>query len=162
MARKFVELFFGRMDARTASYEATAELMSRFFPAGYELLSPGVTSEARVERPAGAPVRIAFSDREERGALRLFLRALRQLPEELPWEAVVYSKTGAVPTLRSSLRNRVQIVDDEDAALTSADVVVAGSLGQVTAPGRAREGARRRRGPGRAARAGLRGGAARG
>ncbi|WP_028062922.1 glycosyltransferase [Solirubrobacter soli] len=135
VARKFVELFFGRMDARTASYEATAELMSRFFPAGYELLPPGVTSETRAERPKGSPVRIAFSDREERGALRLFLRALRQLPEELPWEAVVYSKTGAVPTLRSSLRNRVQIVDDEDAALTSADVVVAASLGQVTAPG---------------------------
>jgi predicted metal-dependent phosphoesterase TrpH/glycosyltransferase involved in cell wall biosynthesis len=135
VARKFVELFFGRIDARTASYEATAELMSRFFPAGYELLRPGVTSEPRVARPEGAPVRIAFSDREERGALRLFLRALRQLPEELPWEAVVYSKTGAVPTLRSSLRNRVQIVDDEDAALTGADVVVAGSLGQVTAPG---------------------------
>ena len=95
------------MDARTASYEATAELMSRFFPAGYELLRPGVTSENRPERAPGAPVRIAFSDREERGALRLFLRALRQLPEELPWEAVIYSKTGAVPTLRSSLRNRV-------------------------------------------------------
>jgi predicted metal-dependent phosphoesterase TrpH/glycosyltransferase involved in cell wall biosynthesis len=134
VARKFVELFFGRMDARTASYEATAELMSRFFPAGYELLRPGVTSETRTPGEHGV-IRIAFSDREERGALRLFLRALRQLPEALPWEAVVYSKTGAVPTLRSSLRNRVQIVDDEDAALTSADVVVAASLGQVTAPG---------------------------
>jgi len=134
VARKFVELFFGRMDARTASYEATAELMSRFFPAGYELLRPGVTSETRTQRADGV-IRIAFSDREGRGALRLFLRALRQLPEALPWEAVVYSKTGAVPTLRSSLRNRVQIVDDENAALTSADVVVAASLGQVTAPG---------------------------
>jgi predicted metal-dependent phosphoesterase TrpH/glycosyltransferase involved in cell wall biosynthesis len=135
VARKFVELFFGRMDARTASYEATAELMSRFFPAGYELLRPGVTSETRIAREPGAPVRIAFSDREERGALRLFLRALRQLPEELPWEAVVASKTGAVPTLRSSLRERVQIVDDEDVALGSADIVVAASLAQVTAPG---------------------------
>ena len=135
VARKFVELFFGRMDARTASYEATAELMSRFFPAGYELLRPGVTSENRPDRAPGAPVRIAFSDREGRGALRLVLRALRQLPEELPWEAVIHSKTGAVPTLRSSLRNRVHVVDDEDEALTSADVVVAASLGQVTAPG---------------------------
>ena len=71
VARKFVELFFGRMDARTASYEATAELMSRFFPAGYELLPPGVTSETAPDRAPGAPVRIAFSDREERGALRL-------------------------------------------------------------------------------------------
>lgn len=134
VARKFVELFFGRMDARTASYEATAELMDRFFPSSYRLLRPGVTPEARADSPRGT-VRIAFSDREERGALRLFLRALRKLPEDLPWEAVVYSKTGAVPTLRSSLRNRVTVVSDEDAAFATADIVVAASLGQVTAPG---------------------------
>jgi len=132
VARKFVELFFGRMDARTASYEATAELMNRFFPSSYQLLRPGVTPEARVAHDG--PVRIAFSDREERGALRMFLRALRLLPEDLPWEAVVYSKSG-IPTLRSSLRNRVTVVDDEDAAFAAADIVVAASLGQVTAPG---------------------------
>lgn len=134
VARKFVEMFFGRMDARTASYEATAELMNRFFPSSYQLLRPGVTPEVTRSRSRG-PLRIAFSDREERGALRLFLRALRQLPEELPWEAVVYSKTGGIPTLRSSLRNRVTVVDDEDAAFATADIVVAASLGQVTAPG---------------------------
>jgi predicted metal-dependent phosphoesterase TrpH/glycosyltransferase involved in cell wall biosynthesis len=134
VARKFVELFFGRMDARTASYEATAELMNRFFPSSYQLLRPGVTPEPRAPRTDDR-VRIAFSDREERGALRLFLRALRLLPEELPWEAVVYSKTGGIPTLRSSLRHRVTVVDDEDAAFAGADIVVAASLGQVTAPG---------------------------
>ena len=107
VARKFVELFFGRMDARTASYEATAELLSRYFPASYELLRPGRDERGARGARRRRPVRIAFSDREERGALRLFLRALRRLPEELPWEAVVYSKTGAVPTLRSSLRHRV-------------------------------------------------------
>ncbi|MDA0181820.1 PHP domain-containing protein [Solirubrobacter phytolaccae] len=133
VARKFVELFFGRMDARTASYEATAELMNTFFPSSYRLLRPGVTPEPREAR-TGGPLRIAFSDREERGALRLFLRALRHLPEELPWEAVVYTKTG-IPTLRSSLRNRVTVVSDEDAAFAAADIVVAASLGQVTAPG---------------------------
>jgi len=135
VARKFVELFFGRLDARTASYRATADLLNRYFPANYELLRPGVTSEPRAERRAGGPLRIAFADREERGALRLFLRALRLLPADLPWEAVVYSKMGAVPTLRSSLRHRVHVVDDEGAALTGADIVVAASLGQVTAPG---------------------------
>jgi glycosyltransferase involved in cell wall biosynthesis len=133
VARKFVELFFGRMDARTASYEATAELLTRYFPASYRLLRPGVTAEQRVQSEGA--VKIAFSDREERGALRLFLRALRRLPEELPWEAVIYSKTGAVPTLRSSLRHRVTVVDDEEQAFHGADVVVAASLGQVTAPG---------------------------
>ena len=133
VARRFVELFFGRMDARTASYEATAELLNRYFPASYRLLRPGVTPSERGER--AGPLKIAFSDREERGALRLFLRALRRLPEELAWEAVIYSKTGAVPTLRSSLRHRVHVVDDEEAALAGADVVVAASLGQDTAPG---------------------------
>ncbi len=133
VARKFVELFFGRMDARTASYEATGELLSRYFPASYRLLRPGITPEERVQ--TDGPVKIVFSDREERGALRLFLRALRRLPEELPWEAVIYSRTGAVPTLRSSLRNRVSVVDDEEAAFHGADIVVAASVGQVTAPG---------------------------
>jgi predicted metal-dependent phosphoesterase TrpH/glycosyltransferase involved in cell wall biosynthesis len=133
VARRFVELFFGRLDARTASYEATAELLNRYFPASYRLLRPGVTPRERGER--SGPLKIAFSDREERGALRLFLRALRRLPEELAWDAVIYSKTGAVPTLRSSLRHRVHVVDDEHAALADADVVVAASLGQDTAPG---------------------------
>src|SRR4051812_17254363 len=133
VARKFVELFFGRMDARTASYEATGELLSRYFPASYRLLRPGVTPEARVE--SDGPVKIAFADREERGALRLFLRALRRLPEDLPWEATIYSRTGATPTLRSSLRNRVTVTDNEELAFRGADIVVAASLGQVTAPG---------------------------
>src|SRR4051794_9175198 len=69
VARKFVELFFGRMDARTASYEATAELLTRYFPASYQLLAPGVTAEERVK--TDGPLKIAFADREERGALRL-------------------------------------------------------------------------------------------
>jgi glycosyltransferase involved in cell wall biosynthesis len=135
VARKFVELFFGRMDARTASYEATAELLSRFFPSSYELLRPGVTAGERAPRDGSGPVRIGFSSREERGALRLFLRALRLLPADLAWEAVIYSKTGAVPTLRSSLRNRVHVVEDEAEALDGADIVVAASLGDITAPG---------------------------
>jgi glycosyltransferase involved in cell wall biosynthesis len=133
VARRFVERFFGRLDARTVSYEATAELLNRYFPASYRLLRPGVTAQERA--PQDGPLRIAFSDREERGALRLFLRALRRLPEELAWEAVIYSKTGAVPTLRSSLRHRVHVVGDEQEALAGADVVVAASLGQDTAPG---------------------------
>jgi len=38
LARRFVESFFGRLDARTASLPATAELMARAFPASYELV----------------------------------------------------------------------------------------------------------------------------
>jgi predicted metal-dependent phosphoesterase TrpH len=38
VARPFVEIFFGRIDARTVTRPETAELLERFFPAGYELL----------------------------------------------------------------------------------------------------------------------------
>ena len=36
VARPFVEIFFGRIDARTVTKPETAELLERFFPAGYE------------------------------------------------------------------------------------------------------------------------------
>ncbi|HEX5853041.1 MAG TPA: PHP domain-containing protein [Solirubrobacteraceae bacterium] len=38
VARRFVESFFGRLDARTASLPATAELMARHFPAEYRIV----------------------------------------------------------------------------------------------------------------------------
>ena len=38
VARRFVESFFGRLDARTASLPATAELMAHHFPADYALV----------------------------------------------------------------------------------------------------------------------------
>jgi len=38
VARRFVESFFGRLDARTASLPATAELMERHFPGDYRLV----------------------------------------------------------------------------------------------------------------------------
>ena len=136
MARKFVELFFGRMDARTASYEATAELMSRYFPAGYELLRPGVTSENRRGARAGAPVRIAFSDREGRGALRLVPARAAPAPRgaAVGGRDLLEDRRGA-RRCAPACATACTCVDDEDEALTSADVVVAASLGQVTAPG---------------------------
>ena len=39
VARRFVESFFGRLDARTATLPATVELMARAFPADYELVA---------------------------------------------------------------------------------------------------------------------------
>ena len=38
VARRFVELFFGRLDARIASYAATAALMEAHFPASYRVV----------------------------------------------------------------------------------------------------------------------------
>ena len=139
VARRFVELFFGRLDARTASFGATQELMERVFPARYRPLRPGATP---VERPAyDGPVRFAFCAQEERQALRLFLRALRRLPADLDWRATVFSPTGAAPTgaLRSRLRDRLTLVSaaetTETEVLARADVAVAASIGQLPAPG---------------------------
>src|SRR3954471_7894498 len=91
VARRFVERFFGRLDARTASFSATRDLMQRVFPADYRLVRPGARVRERPARPAGAPVRLAFVDEEERAALRLFLRALRRLPTSLDWTATVFT-----------------------------------------------------------------------
>jgi predicted metal-dependent phosphoesterase TrpH len=43
LGRRFVATFFGRLDVRTASHAATAELMERHFPAEYRLLEPAAT-----------------------------------------------------------------------------------------------------------------------
>ena len=87
VARRFVELFFGRLDARTAAFDATRELMEHSFPAAYRLLRPGAAAVDREQRaPArSGPLRIAFCAQEERAALRLFLRALRRLPDDVDW-----------------------------------------------------------------------------
>jgi glycosyltransferase involved in cell wall biosynthesis len=140
VARRFVERFFGRLDARTASFEATRELMERHFPARYRLLRPGAAAPERPPRGPG-PVRIAFGDHEERQAVRLFLRALRRLPDALDWEAVLVTAAGGAPpaALRSALRGRVEFVpagrEREAEILAGADVVVAASMGQAPAPG---------------------------
>jgi predicted metal-dependent phosphoesterase TrpH len=40
VARPLVEVFFGRLDARTVVAPATAELLERYFPGPYELVAP--------------------------------------------------------------------------------------------------------------------------
>ena len=54
VARRFVELFFGRLDARTASFEATRDLMQRVFPADYRRPAPRrrAGGARRARRPA--------------------------------------------------------------------------------------------------------------
>jgi hypothetical protein len=83
-------------------------------------------------------VRIVFVDEEERPALRLFLRALRGMDDDLPWEATVVSERGPSSStpLRAALRERVRFVapGDHD-AVGAADVVVAASDGALPAPG---------------------------
>jgi predicted metal-dependent phosphoesterase TrpH len=45
LGRRFVTTFFGRLDARTASFPDTERLMVRHFPADYRLLAPGCSPE---------------------------------------------------------------------------------------------------------------------
>ncbi len=49
VARRFVESFFGRLDARTASLPATAELMSHHFPGDYRLVADGEHAATELE-----------------------------------------------------------------------------------------------------------------
>ncbi len=49
LARRFVESFFGRLDARTASLPATAELMARHFPGDYQLVSDEDDAASKLE-----------------------------------------------------------------------------------------------------------------
>jgi hypothetical protein len=49
VARRFVESFFGRLDARTASHPATVELMARHFPGDYHLIPDGEQATGALE-----------------------------------------------------------------------------------------------------------------
>ncbi len=49
VARRFVESFFGRLDARIASLPATAELMGHYFPGDYRLVPDGEQATAEIE-----------------------------------------------------------------------------------------------------------------
>ncbi len=136
VARKLVGLVFGRIDARIASFEATAELMRRFFPGDYRVVLPGADAAGR--REPGERPRIVFFDVEERRAMRLFLRALRRLDAKLDWEATVISARGPSSStpLRAQLRERIAFAENGSAeALASADVVVAASDGAAPVPG---------------------------
>ena len=72
-------LLFGRLDARTASYAATRDLLQRYFPGDYRVILPG--ADVDWEHTAHDPVQLLFSAREERGALRIFLRVAARAPD---------------------------------------------------------------------------------
>ena len=141
VARKVVTLVLGRLDARTASFQATRDLMGRFFPADYRVLLPGADAPAPRVPAAGGRVRFGFVDDEERPALRLFLRALRRLDPAGPWEATILSARGPSSSapLRADLEARVRYVSPgevgEAELLAGSDIYVAASDGAAPAPG---------------------------
>jgi predicted metal-dependent phosphoesterase TrpH/glycosyltransferase involved in cell wall biosynthesis len=147
VARPLVEIFFGRLDARTASGRTTSDLMERFFPGTYELVEPGADADVAPYWPGEQgssangqrPVRIAFCLREERGALRLFLRALRRLPLGLDWEAAVWLPDAGEVRIARRLRDRVHAVGPRatspEQLVAGADIVCVASGGPRVAPG---------------------------
>ncbi|MGN6188862.1 MAG: CehA/McbA family metallohydrolase [Conexibacter sp.] len=146
VARRVVELFLGRLDARIASYAATRDLLQRWFPGDCRVILPGAdapTASEAAERDADGdrPVEIALIADEDRAAVRTLVRALRRMPVDGDWHATVWSRRatqGAGP-LRAELRERIEFVGpddcDEDALLARADVVVRASSGVAPAPG---------------------------
>ena len=139
LARPLSRLLFSRLDARTASYGATRELLRRFFPGEYTVIRPGAV--VRGHRHGGEIVELAMIADEERAALRTFLRALRILPRALQWRATVFSaRPPAGPAaLRRELRERITFIDatetTEAQVLEDADVIVLASEGIRPAPG---------------------------
>jgi glycosyltransferase involved in cell wall biosynthesis len=140
MARRVVELLFGRLDGRTASFAATRDLIERYFPGDYTVIRPGADLQERAAKKEGPP-EIVFSDEEERGALRLFLRALRRLPTDLDWRATIWLRDPAAttaPTLSRRLRERVTLAGPADGSeaqyLARATIAVAASSGIAPAP----------------------------
>ena len=135
LARGLSRLLFARLDARTASYRATRDLMAQFFPGEYRVLAPGADPIEPRREPG---VNIVFVAAEERPALRVFLRALRGLPPGAQWRAtVVSSRPLAAPaTLPVALRDRVSFTEGgENEALAAADILVLGSDGTRAIPG---------------------------
>jgi glycosyltransferase involved in cell wall biosynthesis len=139
VARRLVELLFGRLDGRTASFTATRDLVSRYFPGDYRVIHPGADLVERPDHGDREIVDIVYSAEEERSALRLFLRAVRRLPPALPWRATVWSRErGIQPSLPKAIRDRVRFTGpteiSEAQALGAADIVVAASSGAAPAP----------------------------
>ena len=141
VARRLVTLLFGRLDGRTASWSVTRDLMARYFPGEYSVIAPGAELVPRPHSNERELVEILYCAEEERGALRLFLRALRRLPPHLPWQATVWSRLPggepAVPIARA-IRDRVRFIGPEHGSeaqhLARADIVVMASAGITPAP----------------------------
>ncbi len=141
VARRVVELLFGRLDGRSASFTVTRELMERYFPGDYRLIRPGADLLHRTAAEAEGPPEIVFSAEEERGALRLFLRALRRLSTDLDWRATIWLRdpsSAPAVTLSRRLRDRVQLAGPGDGSeaqyLARARIFVAASSGAAPAP----------------------------
>ena len=78
LAPTLSRLFFGRLDARIASYQATRELIQRYFPSEYRVILPG--ADAQEPSAPHDPVELLMVAGEERAELRIFLRRWPRRP----------------------------------------------------------------------------------
>ncbi len=144
VARPLLEVFFGRLDARTASSKASAKLLNRYFPGSWELTPAGV-DPARPDQEADGPLRITYCSQEEKGSMRVFLRALRKLPAELEWTASIYSDEPGEVDLRVSkaIRDQIKVIGPDQASLASllsrSHIFCATSAGQRQVPSAVRQ-----------------------
>lgn len=143
-ARPLLEIFFGRLDARTTSSKTSAKLLNRYFPGSYELTHPGIDPVPPAQ-PEDGPLRIAFSEREEPGALRTFLRALRKLSPDLDWTATIFAEEPGEVQVRvaKAIQDRIKVIGPDQASLgellSRTDVFVAASGGPRPDPAAVRQ-----------------------
>lgn len=143
VGRKFVELFFGRLDARTAINSVTKDLVKSYFGGDYSVIGPGAEApHDRPEKPPHAPVEIFLDGVEERAAQRILIRALRKIPREHEWHAtfrVPAESAVAPPSLSNRMRERTSFVSAKRSSaadlLATADIAVAASAGTAPSPG---------------------------
>jgi predicted metal-dependent phosphoesterase TrpH/glycosyltransferase involved in cell wall biosynthesis len=139
VARRFVELMFGRLDARTTSFQTTKDLVNRFFPGDYRVIWPGADAVERSQRDEAVP-ELLFVAEEERAALRVFLRALRRLSRDPDWHATIWSRSsiaggiGISKAVRNRLSFRGPSDGPESAQMAAADIALALSGGIAPAP----------------------------
>ena len=143
VGRRFVELFFGRLDARTAINGATRDLVGSYFGGDYSVIGPGAdVPHDRPPKQSGATPEIFIDGVEERAAQRILIRALRKLPRELDWQATfrVSAETAAAPpSLSNRMRERTTFVSAKRSSaadlLATADIAIAASAGTAPSPG---------------------------
>ena len=144
VARPLLEVFFGRLDHRTASSKAAAKLLNRYFPGSYEL-SPAGVDPVPPDQEQDGPLRITFSDQEDMGALRVFVRALRKLPAGLDWTATIFSESPGEVDFRVSreVRDRIKVIGPDQASLAEllsrSHIFCAASGGSRQVPGAVRQ-----------------------
>jgi glycosyltransferase involved in cell wall biosynthesis len=142
LARPLSRLLFGRLDARIASYRATADLLRSYFPGDYEVIRAGAErgDRERSEAVGEAPIELLACGLEERTALRTFIRVLRTLARDARWHATIWSPGPLTmpATLSARLRERIDIVTADTVtqaqALRAADILVLASEGLRPAP----------------------------